>query len=233
MNGNERVLSCIGFIMDGNRRWAEERGLEGHEGHIHGAEVFEHTIRFLRDNHVPHAIFYAFSSENWNRSKAELTVFRDLLKKELTKLHEKLNGEDENEKRVRFRFAGDVAKFGVELKEKIDEIEAESKKYTDTTIWIALSYGGRDEIVNAVNRAVEKGEKVDEASFQALLSTKDMPDPDIIVRTGGQKRLSNFLPWQSVYSEFLFLDKYWPDITNGDLEKVIADYKDRTRNFGV
>jgi undecaprenyl diphosphate synthase len=233
MNERVNVPQCIGFIMDGNRRWAKERGMQGHEGHVHGAQTLETTIRLLRDRDIPHAVFYAFSTENWKRSEAELAVFRELLEKELTKLHRQLNEADESNKKVRFRFIGDITQFGNTLVEKIHAIEEESSTFTDTTIWIALSYGGRAEIVRAVNAAVQAHESIDEGSFGQYLWTHGMPDPDIIIRTGGEQRLSNFLPWQSVYSELFFTNTYWPDFGESELESILEEYGTRQRRRGA
>jgi len=224
-------IQCIGFIMDGNRRWAKKSGLPTLEGHKKGAEVFEDTVRFIRDEHIPHAVFYGFSSENWRRSEEEVGGLMKLFESELEKLISKFESDD-TEKKVRFQFVGDLSKFSKKLQELMAKTEAESMEYRDTTIWVALSYGGREEILRAVNKAIVRGDEVDEEAFTGLLDTSGMPDPDIIVRTGGAQRLSNFLPWQSVYSELLFVDRFWPDITKEDLEGIMHRYSERTRNFG-
>lgn len=231
-NAQNHLPRCIGFVMDGNRRWAKDRGEETLVGHQRGADVFVDTVRFIRDQGIPHAVFYAFSSENWNRSPEEVNYLMDLFASQIELLHQKLSDPEESERKVRFRFIGDLQRFAPELQEKIRVVEAEGKEFTDTTVWIALSYGGRDEILNAVNQAVKDGTPVDENTFQSLLWTADMPDPDLIVRTGGQQRLSNFLTWQSVYSELVFLDQYWPDTTVENLKQVLDEYAHRQRNFG-
>ena len=218
--------------MDGNRRWAKERGEETVLGHKRGAEVFEDTVRFVRDKGIPHATFYAFSSENWNRSEVEVSYLMDLFAEEIGKLEAKMNDPEDDEEKVRFRFVGDLGRFSEELREKIAVVEEKTSAHQKTTIWIALSYGGRDEIIAAVNTAVKNEQPVDESTFRTLLWTADMPDPDIVVRTGGQQRLSNFLTWQSVYSELVFIDTLWPDVTMPDLEAVLEAYQARQRNFG-
>ncbi len=225
-------IQCIGFIMDGNRRWAKERGLSTQEGHKKGAEALLRTIRFVRDAGIPHAIFYSFSSENWNRSPEEVSYLMNFFTEKLTEIGEKINDKSVTEKKVRYRFVGDLKKFPELIQEKITQLERDSKQYQGTTIWIALSYGGRAEIVDAVNRVIESGNKVSESSFGDMLWTSGMPDPDLIVRTGGQQRLSNYLPWQSVYSELLFLKPYWPDLTTEMLAQIVTDFSERKRNFG-
>jgi undecaprenyl diphosphate synthase len=225
-------VQCIGFIMDGNRRWAKDRKLSTQEGHRKGAEVGAKIIQFVRDAGIPHAIFYTFSSENWNRDEEEVSYLMDFFAEKLNELNEKINDENIIEKKVRYRFVGDMKKFTESFRNKIAKVESASEKYSDTTIWIALSYGGRDEITAAVNEAIKKGEEVTEKTFGDLLWTAGMSDPDLIIRTGGQQRLSNFLPWQSVYSELVFVDQFWPEMTSEMLSQILMDYKERQRNFG-
>lgn len=223
-------IQCIGFIMDGNRRWAKKKSLHLLEGHIRGAEVFKRTARWLRDHKIPHGVFYAFSTENWHRAEHEISYLMALFEEQLDKLTQELN--DDEETKVKIRFIGNRTQFTPTLRKKMDDVEESSSVYTGTTVWIAVSYSGRGEITRAVNKAVENGKSVDENTFGALFESAEMPDPDIIVRTGGQQRLSNFLPWQSVYSELIFLDVYWPDLTGEHLEGVIHEYDRRVRNFG-
>jgi len=233
MENNKSKPTCIGFIMDGNRRWAKAQGLSTLDGHKKGAEVFTDTVRWTRDNNIQHVVFYAFSSENWNRSKREVEYLIGLIGKKVREIKEKLLDTADHEKKVSFRFVGDISRFGDTLQKLMKEVEEESAEYSDTTVWIALSYGGRGEIIAALNEAVKKGEPMSEESFRALMWSRGMPDPDIIVRTGGEQRLSNFLTWQSVYSELLFLEKFWPDIRTDDLSGVVlGTYAGRKRNFG-
>lgn len=224
--------ACVGFIMDGNRRWAKGKGLPTVAGHIRGSEVFSDMIRGIRDRGIPHAVFYAFSSENWNRPADEVQALMELMGNKMKEVINTLTSENTDEKKVQFKFIGSTEAFSEDLQNRMKEIEALSSGGT-TTIWIALSYGGREEIVRATNKALAQGVPVTEESFGTLLYTHGMPDPDLIVRTGGQERLSNFLPWQSVYSELLFLDKFWPDMTVDDLDSAVAEFIHRTRNFGV
>ncbi len=213
--------------MDGNRRWAKEKNLPTLEGHRKGHEVFLDCVRFVRDQHIPHAVFYAFSTENWNRSEEEVAYLMQLFAQVIENIKKGVD-----EERVRVRIVGNRSDFSEELQTAMTELEEDSAKYTETTIWLALSYGGRAEIITAVNQAVENGTKVTETDFQKLLWTADMPDPDMIVRTSGEQRLSNFLPWNSVYSEFLFLDKHWPALTKSDFDGILNEYESRDRRKG-
>lgn len=219
------IPTCVGFIMDGNRRWAKAQGLPTLEGHRKGAEVFGDTIKWLQESGVAHGVYYAFSTENWQRDKAEVGYLMDLFR-EVLRTTAKEHG-------VRLRVVGRVNDFADDIQKQISEIESETaaQEYT-TTIWVALSYGGRAEIVAAVNEAIARGEKVTEESFEKILWTAKMPDPDIIVRTGGEQRLSNFMTWKSVYSEFLFLEKPWPALTKADFIGILDAYGNRERRKG-
>lgn len=219
---------CIGFIMDGNRRWASERGEDTLAGHVAGKETFKQAVRFLRDEQIPHGVFYAFSTENWRRSEQEVAALLNLFIQSLAELREASTDE-----KVAIRIIGKREDFSRELQLDLAELEERSAKYRNrTTIWVALSYGGRAEIVEAVNKAIATGKPVTEASFTSLLQTADMPDPDIIVRTSGEERLSNFLPWQSVYSELYFLEKQWPALTEEDFKDILTTYAKRQRRHG-
>ena len=223
------VPTCIGFIMDGNRRWAKEQSIPTIEGHRQGFDnVFLELIRFIRDAEIPHAIFYAFSTENWKRAEAEVSSLMALFSELLTRMKEDLA-----EQGVQIRLVGRRQDFSFEQQELMNEIEEKSREYTGTTIWIALSYGGRAEIVEAVNEAVRQGKQVDEASFETLLWTADLPDPDMIVRTSGEQRLSNFLTWKSAYSELYFIKKHWPALTKDDFAAILAEYAKRKRRYGT
>lgn len=224
-----KVPTCIGFIMDGNRRWAAEQGLPTIEGHRQGFDnVFLELIRFIRDEEIPHAVFYAFSTENWKRAEAEVSSLMVLFSELLTRMKEDLA-----EQGVRIRFVGRRQDFSFEQQKLMNEIEENSREYSSTTVWIALSYGGRAEIVEAVNEAVRKGKHVDESSFETLLWTADLPDPDMIVRTSGEQRLSNFLTWKSAYSELYFIKKHWPALTKDDFADILAEYAKRERRHGT
>jgi undecaprenyl diphosphate synthase len=229
----ERKLPhCIGFIMDGNRRWAKAQGLETVEGHRQGLSVLMDSIRFVRDSEISHAVYYAFSTENWNRSEKEVSYLMDLFQIALGQLEEELR--QTTAKPVHIRFVGQWENLPTAMQFGMGQLEEQNSQYPDakTTIWIALSYGGRAEILEAVNRAVGHGRAVTEETFKQLLWTADMPDPDIIVRTSGEQRLSNFLTWGSAYSELHFIEKQWPALTAADFEDILDEYATRERRRG-
>ena len=174
-------VQCIGFIMDGNRRWAKEQGLLTYEGHRKGGEVLAESIRWVRDAAIPHAVYYAFSTENWKRSEAEVGYLMDLFREWLQRIENRFvtTIEDETEDPVKIRIVGRREDFAPDIVAQMNQLEAKSQGHADakTTIWIALSYGGRAEIVAAVNEAVARGEYVTEESFEKLLWTADLPDP--------------------------------------------------------
>ena len=222
---------CIGFIMDGNRRWAKDQNKPTLTGHKKGFDVFIDSVRFIRDKEIPNAVYYAFSTENWQRSKEEVEYLMDLFKQMIDNLTNKILKE---EKPVKIRFVGRRSDLSDELQAEIEKLEAMNDDNADakTTIWVALSYGGRVEIIEAVNQAVGQGRAVTEESFKKLLWTAQMPDPDIIVRTSGEHRLSNFMTWGSVYSELYFIDKHWPALTESDFEDILDEYEKRDRRCG-
>jgi undecaprenyl diphosphate synthase len=219
-------IQCLGFIMDGNRRWAKELGLPTFEGHQKGAEVMRDSVKWVKEAGIPHVVYYAFSTENWKRSKEEVSwlmkLFSEMLEKQF------------KEKNIRIRIVGRRKDFDTDLQKQMNELEKYSEKNEniETTVWIALSYGGRAEIIEATNRAIRNGKEVTEETFAQLLWTADMPDPDIIVRTGGEKRLSNFMTWRSVYSELLFIDTYWPALTKVEFNGILKEYESRERRGG-
>lgn len=223
----EKLPQCLGFIMDGNRRFAKEQGLPTLEGHRQGLEKFLEVVRFVRDKKIPHAVFYAFSTENWKRAEDEVAYLIQLFDGLLARLDEELT-----EQGVRVRIIGRRTDFTPELQSRIAQLEAKSAEFTATTIWMALSYGGRAEIIEAVNQAITRGEKVDEVSFATLLWSAELPETDMIVRTSGEARLSNFLTWHSAYSELYFIEKHWPALTKADLEDILMEYGRRSRRYG-
>lgn len=214
--------------MDGNRRWAREQNLSTLEGHRRGHDVFLDVVRWTKDAGIPHAVFYAFSTENWKRSEEEIAYLMALFSELLVHMTEQFADEG-----VRVRVVGRRKDFSPELQRQMIELEEKSSYSLGTTIWIALSYGGRAEIVEAVNEAVKQGKEVDEMLFEKLLWTADMPDPDMIVRTSGEARLSNFLTWKSVYSELHFIQKHWPALTKSDFDDILAEYAKRKRRHGT
>lgn len=222
-------VTCVGIIMDGNRRWARLRNLPVFEGHSEGYKKLREVVGWVRDAHIPHMVAYAFSTENWKRSEEEvgylMKLFRSVLENEMQKMIEE---------RVRVHFIGDRSRFSEDLQQMMEKLERATAKKYDITLHLAMSYGGRAEIVAATNRLLqERVSNVTEDAFMQELWSYPMPDPDIIIRTGGEKRLSGFLPWQSVYSELFFTDSFWPAFTKEEFEQICAEYHTRKRNFGV
>jgi undecaprenyl diphosphate synthase len=222
MTNQKSHPQCVGFIMDGNRRWATDQGLATLEGHTAGVQVFFDSLTWLVECALPHAVYYAFSSENWRRSSEEVSYLLQLFETSLAEVRS-----------VVVRFIGDRSDFSESLQTQMLVLEEKSQANIGApTVWIALSYGGRAELVAAANQAVAYGVPVDESSFGSLLWSAGMPDPDLIIRTGGAMRLSNFLPWQSVYSELMFTETYWPAFTKEEFTRMLAQYGERTRRFG-
>lgn len=219
----------VGIIMDGNRRWARERNVPSKEGHIAGYTALVSLLREyarLRDEYgVYHYIFYAFSSENWKRTEDEVSGLLSLLKRALSEIEGEVARIDES---PAIRFIGDLSRFEGSIQKEMKRIEEQTKDNRGT-VALALSYGGRDEIV----RALKQNPEATEEGISNILDTAGIPDPDIIIRTGGEKRLSNFLLWQAAYSEFFFIDTYWPDFTPDTLVECIKEYNTRERRHGV
>lgn len=221
------VPACVGIIMDGNRRWAKAKGLPKLEGHRTGAETLKNILRCACDHAIKHLVVYSFSTENWNRDSAEVSYLMDLF---VELIH--ANTEELEKEKVCVRFVGQRERFSADLRQSIRDIEERTAHNDAVTLWSCLSYGGRAEIVAAANGAALTGE-ITEESLAHNLWTADMPDPDVIIRTGGQKRLSNFLPWQAVYSELFFTDTLWPDFSKEEFEQCLNEYQNRKRNFGI
>lgn len=229
-------LKHIGIIMDGNRRWAKKQGFKPWIGHKQGVEPIKETIAFCLENNIPYLTLYAFSLENFNRPPEELHYLFDVLAKELA-------GETFKQladKEVHVSFMGDRALFPAHLVTLIEDIEAKTRTHTKLHLSILFCYGGQQEIVSATKKicsALNEGTltlaDVNEKTFSSFLWTGDTPAPDLIIRTGGMKRLSNFLTYQSAYSEFIFLDCYWPELTRKELEVALKEFTHRQRNFGA
>lgn len=214
--------------MDGNRRWAKEQGKRSLEGHVEGFGRFQEVVRWVTGVEIPHAVFYAFSTENWKRSESEVEYLMGLFEKCLLDLKE--NTED---RKYRVRILGRRGDFSSTLQSLMNELEEKTKDCTGSTVWIALSYGGRVELVTAVNEAVQKGEVVDENSFRGLLWSAELPDVDLLIRTSGEQRISNFLPWQLSYAELYFTDTYWPAFTKDEFTRILGEYAARERRRGA
>ena len=227
----------VAFIMDGNGRWAKKRGLERSEGHREGAKTFRKIGEYCADVGIKYMTFYAFSTENWNRPKSEVMALMKLFKEYLNEGDERIAENDIRQ--MRLRFIGECEGLPKDLLKLIDKAERESAKYNKVTVNIALNYGGRAEITHAVKEIaakVKSGElSVDEITESVVnnsIYTAGQPDPDIIVRPSGEYRLSNFMTWQSAYSEFWYSDVLWPDFTEEDVNKMLFDYQKRNRRFG-
>lgn len=227
----------IGFIMDGNGRWAKMRGLERSAGHKEGAKAFRKIGEYCADVGIKYMTFYAFSTENWNRPKTEVLALMKLFKEYLSDGEGRLAENDIRQ--MRLRFIGEREGLPKDLLKLIEKAERETAKYDKITVNIALNYGGRAEIAHAVRDIAEKvkngelrPEDITEETVSAHIYTAGQPDPDIIVRPSGEYRLSNFLTWQSAYSEFWYSDVLWPDFCEDDVNKLLFDYQKRNRRFG-
>jgi undecaprenyl diphosphate synthase len=218
--------TCVGIIMDGNRRWASANGVSKLEGHHAGTKTLQDAVRFVRGCGIKHLIVYAFSTENWNREPTEVTYLMRLFHETIEGYLRELGSEG-----VRIRFAGQRERFSNDLQQSMATLEKETGQNSSFTLWVCLSYGGRAEIVAAARAAASTGE-ISEDSLARHLWTAEMPDPDLIIRTGGEKRLSNFLPWQSVYSELFFTDTFWPAFKKEEFDSILAEFATRERRRG-
>ena len=228
-NENRILPQHIAIIMDGNGRWAKKKGLPRTAGHIAGAKTFKNIARYCNKIGLKYLTVYAFSTENWKRPADEVEGIMNLLRDYLKDAE---NFKDEN---IRVRFIGDRTPLADDIKELMAKNENDSKNATGLTLYIAINYGGRDEIVKAAQKIVDSGIKADEINehlISNMLYTCDCPDPDFIIRPSGEYRISNYLIWQSAYSEFWYSDILWPDFTEKHLEKAIADFNKRNRRFG-
>ena len=229
-----RVPNHIAIILDGNGRWAKKRGMPRSFGHVKGCENLEDICEVAKELGVKYLTVYAFSTENWKRSKEEvdglMKLFRNYLKK-CIKISQKNN--------MRVKVIGDITAFDSDIQESIKKLEDFSKDFTDLHFQIALNYGSRDEITRAVNRMLEdqKAGKletpVSEDTISDYLDTAGIPDPDLMIRTSGELRLSNYLLWQLAYAEFYFTDVPWPAFDKDELKKAIDAYNKRDRRFGA
>lgn len=214
--------------MDGNRRWASSHGRLSFEGHAEGYKKLEEVVRGTRDAGIPHVVAYAFSTENWQRSSEEvgylMKLFRSVLENETKKMIDE---------RVRIRFVGDTSRFSEDMRNMMEKMEKATREKYDITLHLLMSYGGRAEITAAVNAFLAEGAAgVSEDDVAHKLWSSDIPDLDLIIRTGGEKRLSNFLPWQSVYSELFFTDTLWPDFTKEEFDSILSEFTLRERRRG-
>ena len=223
VNKVDERLKHIAFIMDGNGRWANARNMPREKGHKYGAETFKRITEYCHKIGIKYITVYAFSTENWKRPKKEVDAIMHLLE---DYLDQKMPEDAE------IRFIGDVGPLSERLQKKMTKIEKESAG-NPAHLNIALNYGARNEIVNAFNKLSAIGKyTITESDIESVLYTNGCPDPDLIIRTGGDLRISNFLLWQAAYSEFYFTDTLWPDMTEEDVDRAVADFYSRKRRYG-
>lgn len=220
-------LNHLAIIMDGNGRWAKKRGFIRTKGHDSGANVVESVAKFCIDKHIKYLTLYAFSTENWTRPKSEVEYLIKLFKEFLIKKEEIFI---KNE--IKFETIGDLSKFDDELLNLITKIKEKTAIFNKLTLTLAVNYGSKDEIVRAVKKLISKGDEINEKTISQNLDTAKIGDVDLLIRTGGEQRLSNFLLWQASYAELFFTPTLWPDFSYNELEKIVEKYTKIHRKFG-
>jgi len=222
-------LNHVAIIMDGNGRWGLKKRGSRNYGHLKGLNTVETVIKSSLDQKIPYLTLYTFSTENWKRPDNEINFLFDLVRKHIKKNLKKINKQG-----IKINIIGKQNKLPPDIIQSLKLIEKKTKKNNAITINLALNYGSKEEIVDACRKfAFEKNKKIDIKNFQKKLYTKNMPDPDILIRTGGTRRLSNFLLWQLAYAEIFFIDKLWPDFNENDFNKIISKFHKIKRNFGT
>ena len=231
----ENLPKHIAIIMDGNRRWAKNKGLPVSLGHKEGAKTLEKIVRHAKNIGIKYITVYAFSTENWKRTQEEVSTLMNLMMNYLESYSKRADSEN-----IKVNILGNRQGLSEKMIDLIDKCMERTKNNTGITFNIALNYGGRDEILRAVKNISKKVkeneidiEDITEQTISDNLYTKEQPDPDLLIRTSGEIRLSNFLPWQLVYTEFVFVEKNWPDFKEKDLEEAIEVYQNRNRKFGA
>lgn len=231
----ENLPKHIAIIMDGNRRWAKSKNIPVSFGHKEGAKTLEKIVRYANKIGIKYITVYAFSTENWKRTTEEVTALMNLFQSYLDDYSKRADSEN-----IKVKIIGNRQGLSEKMQKSIEKCMERTKDNTGITFNIALNYGGRDEITNAVKQIAEKIqnkeiniEDITEQMISDNLYTAEQPDPDLLIRTSGELRLSNFLPWQLAYTEFLFVDKNWPDFNEKDLDDAIEVYKSRNRKFGA
>ena len=231
----EAMPKHIAIIMDGNRRWAKAQGKPASFGHKAGAKTLEKIVRYANKIGLEYITVYAFSTENWKRAEDEVKALMMLLQNYLDDYSKRADTEN-----IKVKILGDISALSEGMQKSIKNCMERTKNNTGVTFNIALNYGGRDELLRAIKKIATKVkdgklelEQITEETVSNNLYTQGQPDPDLLIRTSGELRLSNFLPWQLVYSEFLFIDKNWPDFEEEDLDNAILEYQKRTRKFGA
>jgi len=223
-------IKHLAIIMDGNRRWALSRNLKSYEGHIKGANNLFNIIEAVNKNKIDFLTVFVFSTENWKRSKTEISFLMDLLVKFLDDTIQKISSND-----YKIRFIGNLVPFKKNIIKKINFIQDNTFNNKGITITIALNYGGRSDIINATNKIVNSQPKlklIDEENFKKFTFNNSIPDPDLLIRTGGEMRLSNFLLWDLAYTELMFLPQMWPEFDEQILDECIMNYNNRIRKYG-
>ena len=220
-------VNHIAIIMDGNGRWGKKKGKSRKFGHLNGVKVIEKIVKTSIKTKIPILTFYTFSTENWRRPKAEINFLFKLIENYFLKEINNLINND-----IRINIIGNIKKLPKRIRNRLRESIRRTKKCRKILINLALNYGSKDEIIDAIRLIKFKKQGISLKNFENNLYTKRLPDPDLLIRTGGKKRLSNFLLWQLAYSEIYFLDKLWPDFTSSDFLKIIKNFKKVKRNFG-
>lgn len=231
---NQNIPKHVAIIMDGNGRWAAKRALPKKAGHKAGAQTLEKISQAAIDLGIEHLTVYAFSTENWKRSEEEVKGIMDLLRSYLKTYIDRAKKDN-----VKVHIIGDISRLDQDIQDSIVELEQLTAQKTGMHLHIALNYGGRDEILRAVRKVAKKvldgevyPEEIEDTLFESCLDTTQVPDPELLIRTSGEERISNFLLWQVAYSEFSFTEKLWPDFTEQDLKMAIYQYQNRERRFG-
>lgn len=224
---DENIPTHIAIIMDGNGRWAKERNLPRLQGHLAGVNAVRRVTEYCQEFNIKYLTLYAFSRENWDRPKEEVEGLMSLFSKVI---REEINELKKN--RIRVRFLGNIEELPDDVKEAAITIQDSTKNSDKMNLILAFNYSGRSEIIEAANKAIEKGEKITEESFRDFLYLPDVPDPDLFIRTSGELRISNFLLYQIAYTELFFTDELWPDFDKDHFIKAIRSYQKRERRFG-
>ena len=226
-NFKNNLPNHVAFIMDGNRRWAKKKKLKPFEGHKKGSEVVKSIVKKSLELDIKYLTFFSFSTENWNRSKNEILNLQALLD-----LY--LDSEEESfiEKKIKFSFIGDIKKFDRRIKKKLTNLQSITKSFSNLYFTLALSYGSRNEILEAIKKIKKKRELISEIDIKTNLMTSSIPDPDLVIRTSGEMRLSNFLLWQAAYAELYFTKTLWPEFNSQKYLLALKNYINRKRRFG-
>ncbi len=236
-NDKKSLPMHVAIIPDGNRRWAKAKGYPVKYGHRQGANTFKEIVRYAGELGIKYISFYAFSTENWKRSPSEVESLMELLRGFLKNSDKELGKEKD---KIKIMVSGKIDRLSPELQKEIKRIEEETKENTGIIVNICINYGGRDEILECTKQICRKVvqkeisiDKIDEEAFISHLFTKDLPDPDLLIRTSGEVRISNFLLWQLAYTELYFTEKLWPDFGKKDFDAALKEYIERQRRFGA